>query len=86
VKTIVDIDDALLRAAEDQARRQGKPLGILIEEALRITVKAPADTAPPLAESAADEGLEGNDPFFAALEEIRSLGRLAAPHREVKLT
>jgi hypothetical protein len=85
VKTTVDIDDAVLQAAEDQARKQGKPLGILIEEALRTTVRVAANLAPAPAESPADEGLEDNDPFFTALEEIRALGRLPAPHREVRL-
>lgn len=85
MKTTVDIDDAVLQAAEDQARKQGKPLGILIEEALRTTVRVAANLAPAPAESPADEGLEDNDPFFTALEEIRALGRLPAPHREVRL-
>jgi hypothetical protein len=84
VKTTVDIDDAVLQAAEDQARKQGKPLGTLIEEALRIAVKAAANFAPGPAESPAEEGLEDDDPFFRALEEIRALGRLPAPHREVR--
>jgi hypothetical protein len=83
MKTTVDIDDALLRAVEDQARKQGKPLGILIEEALRVTVKAANNFASAADESSTGEGLEENDPFFAALEEIRALGRLSAPHREV---
>jgi hypothetical protein len=83
VKTTVDIDDAVLQAAEDQARKQGKPLGALIEEALRMTVKAAAAVTPASGGSAAEEGLEEEDPFFIALEEIRALGRLPTPHREV---
>jgi hypothetical protein len=74
VKTTVEIDDAVLRAAEDQARKQGKPLGVLIEEALRITVKSTVQFAPTPAESSAGEGLEDHDPFFKALEEIRASG------------
>ena len=61
-----------LHAAEDQARQQGKSLGTLIEEALRMTVKAAASFTPAPADSSANEGLEDNDPFFTALEEIRS--------------
>ena len=85
MKTTVDIDDAVLQAAEDQARKQGKPLDTLIEEALRLTVKAAAGDALPPAESPAAHGLEDNDPFFAALEEIRALGRLPAAHCEFRL-
>jgi hypothetical protein len=74
----------VLHAAEAQARQQGKPLGTLIEEVLRMTVKAAATSAPAPTESSADEGLEDDDPFFTALEEVRALGRLPAPHREVR--
>lgn len=84
MKTTVDIDDAVLQAAEAQARKQGKPLGTLIEEALRFTVRAAANFAPAPARPSADGGLEDDDPFFRALEEIRALGRLPAPHREVR--
>ena len=49
-----------------------------------MTVKAANTCAPALAEASADEGLEDDDPFFTALEEIRALGRLPAPHREVR--
>lgn len=84
MKTTVDIDDAVLHAAEDQARKQGKPLGTLIEEALRVSANAAAPTAPATAEFSADDRLEDSDPFFAALEEIRSLGRLPTAHREVR--
>jgi hypothetical protein len=84
MKTMVEIDDAVLHAAEDQARKQGKSLGAIIEEALRNTVKASANFAPAPDESSAGDGLENDDPFFAALEEIRALGRLPAPHREVQ--
>ena len=84
MRTTVDIDEAVLHAAEDQARRQGKPLGILIEEALRMTVEGSAPVARAPAEPYADEGLEETDAFFTALEEIRSLGRLPALHREIR--
>ena len=86
MKTTVDIDDAILRAAEDQARKQGKPLGRLIEEALRGTVKVADVCAPAPTGSPVEDGLDSDDPFFAALEEIRASGRLPAPHREVHLS
>ena len=83
MQTTVDIDDAVLHAAEDRARKQGKPLSAPIEEALRMTVKTDASfSATPSA--SADEELEENDLFFATLEEIRALGRLPTPHREVR--
>jgi Arc/MetJ family transcription regulator len=85
MKTTVDIDEGVLRAAEAQARRQGKPLGALVEEALRVTVKSAASDAPVAAPSEADQGLEDNDRFFAALDEIRAAGRQAAAHRTVHL-
>ena len=85
MKTTVDIDEGVLRAAEAQARHQGRPLGALVEEALRVTVKTAASDAPVAAPSEADQGLEDNDPFFAALDEIRDAGRQAAAHRKVHL-
>ena len=72
------------KAAEDQARKQGKSLGALIEESLRRTVKAAAIFVPAPVESSADEGLGDDDPFFKALDEIRAMGRLPAPHRAVR--
>jgi hypothetical protein len=86
VKITVDIDGAILRVAEEQARKQGKPLGRLIEEALRGSIK-PADVSTPAPTgSPMEDGLENDDPFFAALEEIRASGRLSALHREVHLS
>jgi hypothetical protein len=46
MKTTVDIDEGVLREAEAQARYQGKPLGALVEEALRVTVKTAAGYQP----------------------------------------
>jgi hypothetical protein len=85
MKTTVDIDEALLRAAEAQARHQGKPLAALVEEALRLTVDTAANHQPAATPPLADQGLEGNDPFFAALDEIRNAGRQPAPHRDAHL-
>jgi hypothetical protein len=73
-KTTVDIDEGVLRAAEAQALQQGKPLAALVEEALRRTVNTATGIRAASPPSEADPGLEDNDPFFAALDEIRNAG------------
>lgn len=86
MRTTLDIDETVLREAESQARKRGKPLAALIEEVLRATIlvtSAQPETLPP---SQAADGLEDSDPFFSALEEIRDMGRMPAPHREVQLS
>jgi hypothetical protein len=85
MKATVDIDEEVLRAAEAQARCQGRPLGALVEEALRRTVYTGGSYQPVAPPPQADQGLEDNDPFFAALEEIRNAGRQPALHREIHL-
>jgi hypothetical protein len=85
MKTTVDIDERVLRAAEAQARHQGKPLSALVEQALRLTVNTTAGDQPAPMPPEADPGLEDNDPFFAALDEIRDAGRQPAVHRKVQL-
>ena len=73
MKTTVDIDEGVLRAAEAQARHQGKPLAALVEQALRMTVHTAASDGRAAPPPETDPGLEDNDPFFAALDEIRNL-------------
>jgi hypothetical protein len=85
MKTTVDIDEGVLRAAEAQALHQGKPLAALVEEALRLTVSTEPCVRPAATPPEAGPALEDNDPFFAALEEIRNAGRQPASHREVRL-
>jgi hypothetical protein len=85
MRTTVDIDEGVLRAAEEQARHQGKPLAALVEEALRTKVSAAASDMPTVPSPEYDQGLDDNDPFFAALDEIRNAGRQPAPHREAGL-
>jgi hypothetical protein len=85
MKTTVDIDESVLRAAEAQARHQGKPLAALVEQALRMTVNSAAGDGLAAMPPQTDQGLEDNDPFFAALDEIRNAGRQAASHREVHI-
>jgi hypothetical protein len=57
----------------------------LVEEALRLTVNTVVNNQPSTTPPEAGQGLEDNDPFFAALDEIRSAGRQPAPHREARL-
>jgi len=76
VKTTVDIDEALLREAEARARQQGRPLAMLFEEALRSAIQAsPVTNGQSASPSEVADALEGNDPFFTALDDIRALGR-----------
>lgn len=84
VQTTVEIDDAILRQAEQQARQQGKSLAALMEDALRRVIQSPR-SGPQGTPSETADGLEDNDPFFTALDEIRSQGRFPAPHRAVDL-
>ncbi|MDH3524134.1 MAG: type II toxin-antitoxin system VapB family antitoxin [Acidobacteriota bacterium] len=42
MKTTVDLDEQLLRAARQRAAAQGKSLGEIIEDALRRTIPAPS--------------------------------------------
>jgi len=85
MKTTVDIDEDVLRAAEMQARQQGRPLAALVEEALRMTVNSTANFQNSSSPLDSDTGLEDNDPFFAALDEIRDAGRKSADHRDVHI-
>lgn len=85
VQTTLDIDEALLRQLEHQARQQGKSLGALLEQALRAFVRNPAPQAATAPQNDVSDGLPDDDPFFRALEEVRALGRLPAPHRQVEL-
>ncbi len=39
VQTVLDIDEALFRQLEQQARQKGKPLRVFLEEALREVVR-----------------------------------------------
>ena len=86
MRTTLDIDETVLREAEAQARKRGKPLAALIEEVLRATILVPPAQPETLPPSQAADGLEDSDPFFSALEEIRALGRMPAAHRQVRLS
>jgi hypothetical protein len=83
VQTVVDIDEKVLSLAEQKARRDGMSLGALVEEALRAVLHLP----PPLEKTCAEEhkSIDGDDAFFASLDEIRALGRFPAEHRQVDL-
>ena len=83
MQTMLDIDEALLRQLEQQARQQGKSLDALLEQALRGFVRAPVAQASAAPQNDASEALPDDDPFFSALEEVRALGRLPASHRPV---
>lgn len=83
MRTVLDVDEKLVGLAKQQAREQGRSLDDLVADALRTalhTVSASADEPTP-----ASEPLELGDAFFAALEEIRALGRTSCLRREVEL-
>ena len=84
MQTTLEIDEKLLKLAEQAARQRGKSVAALVEEALAVVVQ-PLQTASGTHASAnATDGLEDNDPFFSALEEIRARGRAPTIHREVR--
>lgn len=58
---------------------------LYVEQALRGIIESPSAQAAPSPPSEAGEGLADDDPFFTGLEEVRALGRLPAPHRQVEL-
>jgi hypothetical protein len=80
----VDVDEKLLSLAEQQARRDGMSLGALLEDALRAALNIPPPPAKACAHEA--EAVDGDDAFFASLEEIRAFGRAPATHRQVELS
>ena len=84
MQTTVDIDENLLRKAEQKARQQGKSLRVLLEEVLRVAIQSPPPLPSDEPMNDLTEGLESNDPFFTALEEIRAKGCFPAPRRNVE--
>jgi len=83
VQTIVNVDKQVLTLAEQQARRDGKSLDTLVEDALRVALHL----APAQANASAEETepVDADEGFFDGLEEIRALGRISAAHRQVDL-
>lgn len=80
----MDIDETLLRQAEGQARQQGKSLSEVMETALRIALANLTTAVPVAVPTTVTDGLDDDDPFFAALKEIRARGRIPAAHREIE--
>jgi len=85
MQTTVDIDDALLRQAKEQARKQGKSFDTLLEDALRTVMTGSPEQKTHQGINSVSEALDPGDPFFAALDEIRSFGRTSSPMRAVDL-
>ena len=85
MQTTMDIDESVLREAESQARQRGQSLAALVEKALRDSLRASANAPSSAVPANFSEGLAEDDPFFAALAEIRARGRLPATHRSVEL-
>ena len=83
MQTVLDVDDKLLSLAEQRARRDGKSLGALVEDALRVVLRS-AQPIPAPGERTV-EFVEADDAFFSALEEIRALGRSPASLRQIPL-
>lgn len=76
MKTTIELPDHLLRQAKILAVEQGCTLKDLMTEALqaRLSAKPPG---PPAKRTSG--GLEDDDPFFAALEQVRTWGNSQAP-------
>jgi len=85
MQTTVDIDDALLRKAKEQARKQGKSFDNLREDALRTVVTGSLEQKTHQGINSVSEALESGDPFFAALNEIPAFGRTSSPIRRMDL-
>jgi len=83
MQAVLDVDERLLSLAEQQARREGKSMGALVEDALRLLLRTPQPL--PIPSELEGDSVEADEPFFAALDEIRALGRLPAAHRRVNL-
>ena len=86
MRATVDIDEALLCQAEQKARQQGQTLQSLLESALRKIVTEPSSSLLNATTAQEGETLEADDPFFAALEEIRSQGRSSSSRRTTNLS
>lgn len=75
MQTTIDIDEKILREAEQHAREQGKSLARLMEEALRQLMHPAVGNVSVPPDFQLDDRLGDEDPFFAALEEVRAAGR-----------
>jgi hypothetical protein len=76
VKTTIELPDHLLRQAKILAVEQGRTLKEVMTEALEAHLGA-TPPAPPFHQ--AGEGLDDDDPFFAALEQVRAWGNSQMP-------
>jgi hypothetical protein len=83
MQAVVDVDQKLLSLAEQRARQEGKSLEAFVEDALRAVLGSSPTVA---ASDKPAEIVDADDAFFAALEEIRALGRVPAPHRQASLS
>ena len=80
----MDVDERILNLAE-KARCEGKTLGALVEEALRSVLQPSSTQAVIDTEIPTEAGLNANDSFFHALDEIRAMGNFPATHRQICL-
>jgi plasmid stability protein len=77
VKTTIELPDGLLRRLKVHAAEQGRSLKDLFTEAIETQLSAsPPPPSPPVATA---EGLEDDDPFFEALEQVRIWGNSQMP-------
>lgn len=85
MQTVMDVDEKLLGLAERQARCEGKTLGAFVEAAIRSVLQPDRPQACDEAGVPDETGLDADDPFFRALDEVRALGRLPSAHRRLGL-
>lgn len=78
------MDEKIVALAKLKASEQGKSFDALVEEGLRLALRMPPQKNGIRSEVEGDP-LEPNDPFFAALDEIRDFGRTSGNNRRIDL-
>lgn len=76
MKTTIELPDGLLRRLKVHAAEQGRTLKDLFTEAIEAQLSA---TPPPPARPIRGGGLSDDDPFFEALEQVRTWGNSKMP-------
>ena len=84
MRTVLEMDEKIVALAKLKASEQGKSLDALVEDGLRLALQMPARAA--VGETSVEtDPLEANDPFFAALNEVRARGRASGKRRAIEL-
>jgi hypothetical protein len=76
VKTTIELPDGLMRRLKVHAAEQGRSLKDLFTEAIETQLSA---SPPPPSNPVVTGGLDDDDPFFKALEQVRTWGNSEMP-------